>query len=107
MTVIIDDDDASGGSQGLQAVGNDGGTVMSAAAQNSTLVGRVWRDKPDDGAMNGVSYIVTVYNKASFLPATIAALAAQQGDFEREFIFVDDGSTDGSIDQLRQLVLEA
>ena len=53
--------------------------------------------------VNGVSYIVTVYNKASFLPATVAALAAQSGEFEREFIFVDDGSTDGSADRLAEL----
>src|SRR5205807_8657711 len=44
----------------------------------------------------GVSYLVTVYNKRPFLPAMIAGLAAQRGDFAREFIFVDDGSTDGS-----------
>jgi glycosyltransferase involved in cell wall biosynthesis len=48
----------------------------------------------------GVSFIVTVYNKAAFLPATLAALAAQEGGFAREFILVDDGSTDGSADLL-------
>ena len=30
------------------------------------------------------------------------ALAAQRGDFPREFIFIDDGSTDGSRDELEQ-----
>jgi glycosyltransferase involved in cell wall biosynthesis len=53
--------------------------------------------------MSGVSYVVTVYNKAPFLAATVAALAAQEGAFEREFIFVDDGSTDGSAAALGEL----
>ena len=46
--------------------------------------------------MTGVSFVVTVYNKARFLPAVLNALFAQEGDFEREFIFIDDGSTDES-----------
>jgi glycosyltransferase involved in cell wall biosynthesis len=50
-----------------------------------------------------VSYVVTVYNKAPALPFLIAGLDAQQGDFEREFIFVDDGSTDSSLGVLRAL----
>jgi glycosyltransferase involved in cell wall biosynthesis len=44
----------------------------------------------------GVSFVVTVYNKAAYLPRVAEALFAQEGDFEREIIFVDDGSTDGS-----------
>ena len=44
-----------------------------------------------------VSYLTTVYNKAPYLPATIEALLNQEGDFAREFIFIDDGSTDDSV----------
>jgi len=51
--------------------------------------------------MDGVSFIVTVYNKRHFLPRVIEALAAQTGDFRREYVFVDDGSTDGSLAYLR------
>jgi glycosyltransferase involved in cell wall biosynthesis len=51
----------------------------------------------------GVSYVLTVYNKRPFLPAVIAGLAAQRGDFAREFIFVDDGSTDGSGEEVARL----
>jgi len=55
------------------------------------------------GCMPFVSYVVTVYNKAMVLPFVTAGLGAQEDDFEREFIFVDDGSTDGSADRLREL----
>lgn len=43
-----------------------------------------------------VSFIVPVFNKARFLPAVLRALDTQEGDFSREFIFVDDGSSDES-----------
>lgn len=44
----------------------------------------------------GVSYIVTIYNKAPYLQGVLAALHAQAGDFPRQYVLVDDGSTDGS-----------
>ena len=50
----------------------------------------------------GVSFVVPVYNKARYLPGVLAALRAQAGDFEREYIFVDDGSTDDSLAVLRE-----
>ena len=50
-----------------------------------------------------VSFVVTIYNKTRYIPHMLAGLAAQGGDFEREFIFVDDGSTDGSADLLAEL----
>ena len=46
--------------------------------------------------MSSVSFIIPVYNKSSFLKYVIKCLKNQSGDFEREFIFVDDGSTDNS-----------
>jgi glycosyltransferase involved in cell wall biosynthesis len=57
-------------------------------------------------AMSSVSYVVTIYNKAPVLPFLLAGLGAQQGDFEREFIFVDDGSTDDGADQLREMTAD-
>jgi glycosyltransferase involved in cell wall biosynthesis len=51
----------------------------------------------------GVSYVVTVFNKRPFLPQVIAGLAAQQGDFAREFVFIDDGSSDGSAAEIARL----
>ncbi len=53
--------------------------------------------------MPKVSYVITVYNKTPFLPYVVAGLGAQEGDFEREFIFVDDGSTDDSVECLERL----
>jgi len=50
-----------------------------------------------------VSFVVTIYNKTRYIPHMLAGLAAQGGDFEREFIFVDDGSTDGSAELLGEL----
>ena len=45
----------------------------------------------------GVSFVVPVYDKAPYLPGVLERLAAQRGDFDREYVFVDDGSTDGSL----------
>lgn len=45
----------------------------------------------------GVTFAVPVYNKADWLPAVLDRIAAQRGDFERQYVFVDDGSTDGSL----------
>ncbi len=51
----------------------------------------------------GVSFIIPVYNKAAYLPKVLAAIAAQTGDFPSEFIFVDDGSIDDSLNLVREL----
>jgi len=48
-------------------------------------------------APDGVSFVVPVYNKAAWLPRVLRQIEAQHGDFAREFIFVDDGSTDDSL----------
>jgi glycosyltransferase involved in cell wall biosynthesis len=53
--------------------------------------------------MTGVSFVVTVYNKARFLAPVLGAIFGQQGDFEREYIFIDDGSTDGSFERMEKL----
>jgi len=50
---------------------------------------------------NGVSFVVPVYNKADWLPAVLARIKAQRGDFDRQYVFVDDGSTDNSLELLK------
>lgn len=52
--------------------------------------------------MIDISYVITVYNKAAYMGAMLNALERQEGDFSREYIFVDDGSTDNSVDLLRE-----
>ena len=53
--------------------------------------------------MDGVSFVTTIYNKADHIAANAAALFGQKGDFPRQYIFVDDGSSDDSVDRLRQI----
>ncbi|MDE2167761.1 MAG: glycosyltransferase family 2 protein [Alphaproteobacteria bacterium] len=53
--------------------------------------------------MTGVSFVVTVYNKARFLPAVLGAIFAQEGDFAREHVFIDDGSRDESVEVMERL----
>lgn len=50
----------------------------------------------------GVSFVVPVYNKAAHLPRVIEQISRQKGAFRRQFVFVDDGSTDGSLDIVRR-----
>ena len=54
--------------------------------------------RPDDA----VAFVVPVYNKARWLPRVLDRIAAQRGSFSREYIFVDDGSTDGSLSVLKR-----
>ncbi|HUK59114.1 MAG TPA: glycosyltransferase family A protein [Stellaceae bacterium] len=53
--------------------------------------------------LTGISFIVTVFDKRLYLPAVIDALARQEGPFAREFVFVDDGSADGSAELIAEL----
>jgi hypothetical protein len=54
-------------------------------------------------SLPGVSFIVPVYNKAPYLKSVLPAIRAQRGDFPREYVFVDDGSSDGSLEIVRRL----
>jgi glycosyltransferase involved in cell wall biosynthesis len=52
--------------------------------------------------MTAVSYVITVFNKEEYLPEVIRSLEAQVGIKEREYIFVDDGSSDRSVDVIKE-----
>ena len=48
--------------------------------------------------MSSVSFIIPVYNKEKYLNAVLNSLFNQIGTFKREFIFINDGSTDKSLE---------
>lgn len=55
-----------------------------------------------------ISAVLTVYNKAPFLPDTIRSLRRQAEDErEVEYIFVDDASSDGSVEIIESLMADA
>ena len=47
--------------------------------------------------VEGVSYLITVYNKEKYVGEVIKSVITQNGDFQKEIIVVDDGSTDNSL----------
>ncbi|MBP9792087.1 MAG: glycosyltransferase family 2 protein [Rickettsiales bacterium] len=48
-----------------------------------------------------VSYVITVYNKQKFISELINNLKAQNTILKKEYIFVDDASTDASVERLK------
>ena len=50
-----------------------------------------------------VSFIMTVYNKEYYLPSVLKALLGQTGLKNPEFIFIDDVSTDKSVQIIRKM----
>lgn len=51
--------------------------------------------------MGAVSYLLTSYNKAVFLPCVLESIRREHADTGGEIIIIDDGSTDGSADLCR------
>lgn len=52
--------------------------------------------------VEGVSYLITVYNQEKYIEEIITSLMAQQGDFQKEIVVVDDGSMDNSLQIINQ-----
>jgi glycosyltransferase involved in cell wall biosynthesis len=53
--------------------------------------------------MASISFVCPLFNKVAYLPGVIAALEQQAPSHDKQFIFIDDGSTDGSLDLVREL----
>ena len=52
--------------------------------------------------MTEISYICPVYNKLKYLPIVLESIFNQKGKFKREYIFIDDGSSDGSYEFIKE-----
>jgi glycosyltransferase involved in cell wall biosynthesis len=61
-------------------------------------------NRKEGAAAPDISYVVTLYQKIGFLPYLCAGLEAQRGRMRAEFIFIDDGSTDGTPQALRERI---
>ncbi|MEM8947999.1 MAG: glycosyltransferase family 2 protein [Pseudomonadota bacterium] len=62
----------------------------------------------DAGKPPTVSAIITVYNKAPFLPDTIRSLRRQlEDETEVEYVFADDASSDDSVAIIKDLMADA
>ena len=64
----------------------------------------VKKEKTASRKFPGVSFIVTSFNKEGELEYTLRSLMGQEGDFEREYIVVDDQSTDRSFEIAMDIV---
>ena len=52
--------------------------------------------------MSSVSFVVPVFNKSLYLKHVVNSISSQKGDFDKEYIFINDGSTDDSLKILKK-----
>ena len=52
--------------------------------------------------MTKISFVCPIFNKKKYLKIVLSSIKKQVGSFEKEYIFIDDGSTDGSLDYLKK-----
>jgi glycosyltransferase involved in cell wall biosynthesis len=53
-----------------------------------------------------VSYVITVFNKQKYISKVLDSLKKIKGDFRKEYIIVDDGSTDDSLTIIKEFSLQ-
>ena len=50
-----------------------------------------------------VSFVCPLYNKQSYINEVLLSIKNQVGDFSKEFIFINDGSTDQTLQYLKKI----
>lgn len=76
---------------------------MIAWIRSNIYFERAGFEKSVMSALPGVSFLVPVFNKAPHLSSVLRQIKRQTGDFPRQYVFVDDESTDGSLELVREL----
>ena len=50
-----------------------------------------------------ISFVCPIFNKEKYLPNVLNALKNQRGEFQKEYVFVNDGSQDNSLECLKTI----
>ena len=59
------------------------------------------RGKKNCSKMTKISFVCPIFNKKKYLNLVLSSIKKQTGSFEKEYIFINDGSTDGSLEYLK------
>ena len=50
-----------------------------------------------------INFVCPIFNKEKYLPNVLNALKNQRGEFQKEYVFVNDGSQDNSLECLKTI----
>ena len=48
-----------------------------------------------------ISFVCPIFNKSEYLEEVLNSIKTQVGSFDKEYIFIDDGSEDDSFERLK------
>ena len=52
--------------------------------------------------MTKISFVCPIYNKKKYLNNVLNSIKSQSGSFDKEYIFINDGSNDGSLEFIKE-----